>query len=78
MITRTNLGQALALSQALDNVTQALAIVSNPNLTQTLVLSAPDSAGVSVTVSIAPATLTTLLTARQTAIQNTLAALGVA
>jgi hypothetical protein len=77
MITRSNLGQAQALSLALDNVTQALAVASNPNLAQTLVLSAPESAGVSVSVSIAPATLTALLTARQTAIQNALAALGV-
>jgi hypothetical protein len=77
MITQSNLGQAQALSQALDNVIQALAIVANPNLMQTLVLSAPGSAGVSVSVSIAPATLTALLTARQTALQNALAGLGV-
>jgi hypothetical protein len=77
MTLRTDLANAHALSAALDNVTSALAIVSNPGLTQTLELSAPGSAGVRITVNIAAATLTTMLTARQTAIQTALTALGV-
>jgi alanine-alpha-ketoisovalerate/valine-pyruvate aminotransferase len=77
MTLRTDLSNAASLSEALDNVTAALLITSNPNLVQTLELSAPGSAGVRVKVNIAAATLTTMLTARQTAIQTALTALGV-
>ena len=77
MTLRTEIANAHALSTALDNVTTALAIVSNTGLTQTLEPSAPGAAGVRITVNIAAGTLTTMLTARQTAIQTALSALGV-
>jgi hypothetical protein len=77
MTLRTDLTNAISLSEALDHVTAALTITSNPGLTQTLELAAPGRSGVRITVNIAAATLTTMLTARQTAIQNLLTSLGV-
>jgi hypothetical protein len=77
MTLRTDLANAISLSEALDHVTAALTITSTPGLTQTLELSAPGRSGVRITVNIAAATLTTMLTARQTAIQTALTALGV-
>lgn len=77
MTARADLTNAVRLSAALDQVTAALALVSNPQLVQTLVLSTPDHAGVSITLNISTSTLTTMLTNRQTTIQAALTALGV-
>jgi hypothetical protein len=59
MTLRTDLTNAISLSEALDHVTAALTITSNPGLTQTLELAAPGRSGVLITVNIAAATLTT-------------------
>ncbi len=78
MTTRANLSQAIRLSNELDNVTRALAIVATPGFNQTLQVSTSDfSSGAQVTTSVSGANLTTMLTARQTAINTALAALGV-
>jgi CHASE3 domain sensor protein len=77
MTTRANINQAARLSDELDRVTQALAVVTAGNFTQNLILTPSNGAGVSVTISVAAGTLTTMLTARQTAIQSALTALGI-
>ncbi len=77
MTTRAQLNQAQALSAELDRVTAALAIVADGTFTQVLEIASPSAAGVRVTTSVSANNLTTMLTARQAAIQSALGALGV-
>jgi hypothetical protein len=77
MTARSDLIKAQALSDELDRVTQALAIIATGNFTQRLQVAANGFAGVNVTLSVGASSLTTMLTARQTAIQSALTALGV-
>ena len=81
MTTRANLQQAVTLGQQLDEVTAAIAAVSGGGAIVAIVVSDPTvTPAVARTVSglnFTPVNLVTLLTARQTAIQNALTALGV-
>jgi hypothetical protein len=77
MTTRAQLNQAVILNQELDQVTAALALVTAGGFTVVVEIGAPDHAAMRFTVPVPAATLTNLLTARQTTLQNALTALGV-
>lgn len=77
MTARTDLSRAATLSAELDNVTQGLAIIAAGGFTQALQLTGNGFGGANVTINMAAAALTALLTNRQTAIQTALTNLGV-
>lgn len=80
-IARSNLQQAITLGQQLDEVTAAIAAVNGGGAIMAIIVSDPTvTPTVARTISglnFTPANLVTLLTARQTALQNALTALGV-
>lgn len=78
MTLRTDLSKADALSHELDAVTAALALVATGTFSQSLQIGPTTGpGGFTFQTNIASATLTTMLTARQTALQSALTALGV-
>jgi hypothetical protein len=78
MTTRGNLPNALQLSAELDQVTVAIALVNTGNYRVAIEISADDHAAMRFNANNIPQqTLLNQLTARQTALQNALTALGV-
>jgi hypothetical protein len=74
---RSSISQASALSTELDQVTRALSYLSG-TFTQAIVITGTDALpGAVIITNLAASTLNTMLTARKTAIQNALTALGV-
>lgn len=73
----SNLAQAQQHAAELDQVTAALAIVNSGTFSAVLELGNARSAAARVRVTPQQAALVTLLTNRQTALQNQLTALGV-
>ncbi len=77
MTLRTDINRAQRLSDELDAVNQALALVAAGNFRQTLELSTDDRSGARVTMNISSANLNTMLNSRKTVIESLLASLGV-
>jgi hypothetical protein len=78
MTTKANLTQAVGLAAELDQVTAAIALVNAGGYRVVIEIGADDHAAMRFNASAIPAaTLLAQLTARQTALQNALTALGV-